>query len=1127
MWGKLLTDTYNRVRTKADEVRQQVSSTVQAQHATISKAREVLLSLGSSSGRVESRAHAIAQAAETVSAEELLTLLQRDASGVRTVDEVHELLLLWRMLTLQAPLHGAPRFFSAEYGDQERFSGCSPARSGEQVEGDLFSSLSSFSLNSAFSSALAASAKSDSLPGGEAGRAARESGEERNSQENRERGDGGHAALPHSAVAVPPPARPSFAQELRDEAERGEQAVYGDGLSFKEILLRSNALERCLLAIARRGSLRAHFATHTQDLLEARREARRRFEKRQASSDSPSRGVSKSAESFKAKDVSAVSEKKVPFSAGASEADSARQAGDAEASEERAAEGTEGEREERGEGENEKHVAAPPPSPALDAVLSLMSLCLAGSQQSHLELLHSLLRAAEAAAAAGPLSTGRRLEERKTPDRAENPQELRKRANKEDRDPEEEKNSKEVEEKNSKEVEEKNSKEEKLTGDGRRLTVSVVEEGVEVLETTLQLVTTWKRSWVLERKEDARRRLEAEARHLAAKIEDCGFRDDAEEEDPLVTHNIRLLANAQLLDLQQRIICVKEQLLQDQAEEAQRKLAALAKLKSAREALTRNFEDAGDAVEQQKKDVQMRMSETSEVLLKEAAGLEERRTTMRGNLEKLKREREDLEQRLAMCIQKIAAVQADQADLQAEEEGLHLDLLHVQKEYKDQIHLHQVRRQQQSELCAALRELDCTGASLVDLLQSDAAKKKEAIGQDVDRLKGALQTQVCRHLAFEKTRLQQQVQFLLQCMQTLESLHAEGEKRLAARREVKAENTVEERAEGRAGEKREDAEEKGEENRGEGRKGGEGGERRRSDDFECVSAFSAEEQAVVFGVQKRLLRGCRQLDNFYAETEQFVSLHRDVLVGALRQQQQSFRHRQEEASEAASLGADLAQIREVDPMKDLTALYRQTKKQLVPYLTRLSTTTSRRDRPAAPRGAPPSSHPSHTPSSLSSSSSPQTSAPPPPAPPQPSSQMSSRSIPLSPSQSTSQSSSQSVPVSSSQAVSQSVSHSSPASSSPSLSGSSGAEVNTGRRSSGDAFPFDFASSRNSQSPAVENRGSESERQELKVATPSPQVFDLKTPPRSPGASPEQGEKMWGGDEGNPPATAKVDNWLLE
>nr|PUA91291.1 hypothetical protein TGBR9_224980B [Toxoplasma gondii TgCATBr9] len=593
------------------------------------------------------------------------------------------------------------------------------------------------------------------------------------------------------------------------------------------------------------------------------------------------------------------------------------------------------------------------------------------------------------------------------------------------------------------------------------------------------------------------------------------------QEDPLVTHNIRLLANAQLLDLQQRIICVKEQLLQDQAEEAQRKLAALAKLKTAREALTRNFEDAGEAVEQQKKDVQMRMSETSEVLLKEAAGLEERRTAMRGNLETLKKEREDLEQRLAMCIQKIASVQAEEADLQAEEEGLHLDLLHVQKEYKEQIHLHQARRQQQSELRSALRELDCTGASLVDLLQSDAAKKKEAIGQDVDRLKGALQTQVCRHLAFEKTRLQQQVQFLLQCMQTLDSLHAEGEKRLAARREVKAEKTAEERAEGRAGEKGEDPEEKGEEDRGEG------GERRRSDDFESVSAFSAEEQAVLFGVQKRLLRGSRQLDNFYAETEQFVSLHRDVLVGALRQQRQIFRHKQEEASEAASLAADLAQIREVDPMKDLTALYRQTKKQLSPYLTKLSTTTTRRDRPTASRGGPPSSHPSHTASFLSSSSSPQTSSPP-PVPPQSSQMMSSRSVPLSPAPSTSQSSSKSIPVSSSQAVSQFVSpHSSLGSSSPSLSASSGAEVSAGRRSSGDAFPFDFASSRTLHSPAVENRGSESERQGLNVESPSPQVFDLKTPPRSPAASPEQGEKTLGGDEGDPLRMTKVDNWLLE
>lgn len=49
----------------------------------------------------------------------------------------------------------------------------------------------------------------------------------------------------------------------------------------------------------------------------------------------------------------------------------------------------------------------------------------------------------------------------------------------------------------------------------------VVDEGLEVLETVLQVVSVWKKTWYLERKEDARRRLEEEARHLAAKIEDC------------------------------------------------------------------------------------------------------------------------------------------------------------------------------------------------------------------------------------------------------------------------------------------------------------------------------------------------------------------------------------------------------------------------------------------------------------------------------------------------------------------------------------------------------------------------------------------------------------------------------
>ncbi|CBZ54341.1 conserved hypothetical protein [Neospora caninum Liverpool] len=1097
MWGKLLTDTYNRVRTKADEVRQQVSSTVQAQQATITKARDAILALGGSShGRVEGRAHAIAQAAAAgLSAEELMAQLQKEASGVRTLDEIHELLLLWRMLTLQSALHSAPRFASAEFVENPHPAQVSADASRDggvqgSGEGDLLSSPLSPALASDLNEAP-----------GEAGDA----------QLRRERGNGALPPLattpPASAVAVPPPAAPSFAQELAEEERRGEKAIYGDGFSFKE------------------------------ELLEARREAHRRYEKRQMETAAPPAQVltPSLAGDLRSPTVPSVSADADPLSS-ASPA-----SGKGGASQEAFAEAAATVEPE------DKTLSAEPvslPTPALDAVLSVMSLCLAGAQERHLELLHALFTAAGAAAAASSASARGR--------RGGGPQTA-------ERDGE---NSKEREARKREDAEktaegERDTETGKAGRLGTRRSAASPAEGLEVLEAILQLLSTWKRNWVLERKEDARRRLEAEARHLAAKIEDCDFCQDAEDEDPLVAHNIRLLANAQLLDLQQRIICVKQQLLLEQAEDARRKIAGLASLKAEREALARTFEGAEEAVEQQKKEVQVRMTEASEVLVKEAAGLDERRTALSEKLEKLKQEREELEQRLDTCLQKIASVESEQLELQGEEEGLHLELLHVQKQYKEQIHLHQQRGLQQSQLRVALDTLGRTSASLVELFEFDAAKKKETTVHDVDNLKGALKTQVCRHLAFEKTRLQQQVQFLLQCTQVLDALQAEGEKRMAESLPLPRPDEPEKRKETSE-------------------------ERRPSDEkFEYVAALSAEEQALLFGARKRFLRGCRQLDHFFAETEQFVSLHREVLVRAIRQQQQSIRHRQEgeEASSDSSEETRQAEDRgdaksgEVDPMKDLAALYIQTKKQLVPYLSKLSATSaSPRDRRAGPRGAS-ASHPP------SSSLPPPASSAPVPSPPsqssaqslsqssaQPLSQSSEQSLSQSSEQSLSHSSEQSLAQSSSQSLSQSSEQSLSQSSSQSpsqassqsssqaasesalvasslapLSGVPGAETRLGAASAANQtagqtaaeFPFEATPPPGRAPPkAVDGAPSEGARQrqdEQGLGTPSLQVFDLETPPRSPSANPERenGEKTWDGDEIDFLDTDKVDNWLME
>ncbi|PFH35282.1 hypothetical protein BESB_061690 [Besnoitia besnoiti] len=1199
MWGKLLTDTYNKVRTKADEVRQQVSNTVQAQQATISKARDALFSLGLSSqnGRLLSRANAIEEAATAgLTAEELMHQLQKEASGVRTVDEVHDMLLLWRMLTLQSALHSAPRFASAEFlylqqGDerlrassrgadsqslasQADAASCSPCVSSSPAEGrGGLQSAAETGAEDAIGCHGGDQAKADAL------RPCQE-------QESRLRRaeSGGHAM----SVAFPAPVAPSFGEELREESEKGEKAIYGDGVSFKEVLLRSNALERCLLAISRRSTLRNFFALHTEELLAARREAHRRYEARQEKSQaggadaspsssstssalastlpgSPAEGSTLSAPSAPrtspgassagkttAEDpllVSASSENKASTPLAVSGAEDAALSASSLASPSSAADAP---------------VASAAPAPAMDAVLSLMSLCLPGSQDKHLELLHELLTAASAAAgaaAAASLGGALRLAVDARRERRSSCEDLR-----------DEETAAEGMAPEKREAAGAEGAGEEGRGEGAKggaeeddapaatapaLQTALVNEGLGVLEAILQIVSAWKRNWVLERKEDARRRLEAEARHLAAKIEDCDFSENDQEEDPLVTHNIRLLANAQLLDLQQRIILVKQKLLVEQTAETQRKMQLLGALKARREVLARGLEGGEDAAEELKKDVQLRMTEASEALVKEAAGLEERRTALSERLKKLREERMELERRLEDCLHTIATLESEQLSLQREEDGLHLDLLHVQKQYKEQMHLHHRQTQQQSLLRTSLEELGRTGDSLVTLFELDAEKKRDSTAQDVEKLKAALQTQVCRHFAFEKTRLQQHVQLLLQCMQTLDKL-------LGCRGE--------ERTEGFSAAAQSLAKKDG---------------LQESESLsERLEALDPDARAALLHTRKRFLRACRQLDQCFAETEQFVSFHKATLVDAIRQQQQTLRHRREgeedeknEAEGAQTLAPEgraglqgagtNAAAADLDPLKDIAALYRQTKKQIALYLGRLSTASP--PAVAAEAGVRPSPLPPPSPTvppsqpsaaaatprqaaALAAPSSPPSARPaPPPAAPVPSLPLSAAPQPqrLSPFAPAS-SGAPSAPVSSVLTA--------PAASPARPEASTGARHLPAFAAAGRAKEpapslarvLGFSSTPTSPSPPSEPRisagdaggakadvharmqpaaeGGGAQRDEKRLGSDF-QIFDLKTPPLSPREAEGQVEKKGAAnawqDDVDLLADDKLDNWLMD
>ncbi|PHJ24492.1 hypothetical protein CSUI_001674 [Cystoisospora suis] len=1081
MWGRLLTDTYNKVRTKADEVRQQVSSTVQAQQATISKARDVLFSLGTAAGGgggVPRGVEAFATAAANgMTAEELQVHLQREAStGVKTVQDVEELLLIWRQMILQSPLHGSPQFPSAEYASylaeksshhdasssssapppppppppllQSADPSCTPVSSGqggaaakvahsipgkeEPQEDREHHGPSTLTTSSTAASPTAST--------GDSGGGPLEAPHEERGKSSSVLSAGRHASpgSAHSGVSLSPPVPPTFGEQLRQESEKGESMLYGEAFSFKEVLLRSNALERCLLTIARRSSLRNYFATHTHEvLLCIQHKKHRRYSQAQQHAeghgphehDNERRHSDLSSSPSSSSSSSSLHSSTLPqspASSGVSQASTAAVSdsqigsssqGDSfsvdslKKSSGALTEENEGENSTGKEGEKTKeeipsqkddghsshssrresegiaggpptlveatvsthHQTIHPPPPPLAALLAVMSICLPGPQESHLELLHALFTAAAAAAAAAaasaavaggamahhtrgrPMTTetskshmmgvgggwsdaGDATKEQREGDKEHSHREKTMKSVEEQpitpsTGKREEEGTAEVHEKerttppgDDETAGMSTKQEEKIAAKGGEkeetssrpfCSAVVVDEGLEVLETVLQVVSVWKKTWYLERKEDARRRLEEEARHLAAKIEDCDLAvNDDEEEDPLLTHHIRLLASSQLLELQQKIIFLKKSLMAEQTAACMPKLELLEKLKQGRARLAANFRGGRSAVEAQRKQVQVKMAEESELLMKEASEIEERRVALHAKLKAARDQRRELEEKLEECIKIISQLEVEQHTLQGQEESIHWELRDVQQRYKHQVYQKNEQERQQELLEEALEELNRTGDEVVQFFHVDQVRRKEMTANEVQKLREALQIQVCRHFAFEKTRLQQQVQFLYQCMASLTSFQQKEKGALHPNRDedpTLSTHSIE-----------------------------------RDEGANSRVFLSHEDKVVYLRMRKRFLRGVQQLDVMLAELQTFARRHRKTLFGAIRQQHDHLKHRMQketkekdseerkdkEEEEEDDIGE---QEEDLDPMKDILSLYTQTKKQIAPFLANLYT----------------------------------------------------------------------------------------------------------------------------------------------------------------------------------------------
>ncbi|KAL8448142.1 hypothetical protein Emed_003955 [Eimeria media] len=410
---------------------------------------------------------------------------------------------------------------------------------------------------------------------------------------------------------------------------------------------------------------------------------------------------------------------------------------------------------------------------------------------------------------------------------------------------------------------------------------------------------------LLQRRQQLRRlewqmdRLQHDSSTLARKIESCDMplAEDADAEKLLVPQNMRLRASTRLLQQTVLLQHLKQQqlaLLPKVAAEALEGMHLLQQQQQQQLPAWERQQEASDAFLHK---LRRHMESSAEGLVSRAVSLEGRRSEAQKTLRVLQERRAALQQQLDACV--------------------------AERQQSSSRRLERRRQQQQQQWGLARESLQRFQQAAAEAAeaQREASEVAVAVAEaDTHELENSLQTLVCRHYAFEKSRVQQQAAALRQCMRTLDQLQQQQQRRQQQQQQQEG-----------------------------------------LDDYD-MELQQQEEQQQLFTARKQFLKGLQRLDTAFAESQAFLDAHSDTLQQALRQQQQALRHKQQQqqqqtpsSSSGGAIEAPAAEEQEAEAaaqasLREIAALYNQVQQEAGPYLNDLTAQTHRP--PPPPGGAP-------------------------------------------------------------------------------------------------------------------------------------------------------------------------------
>ncbi|XP_026193680.1 putative uncharacterized protein DDB_G0271606 [Cyclospora cayetanensis] len=407
-------------------------------------------------------------------------------------------------------------------------------------------------------------------------------------------------------------------------------------------------------------------------------------------------------------------------------------------------------------------------------------------------------------------------------------------------------------------------------------------------------------------------RLQQDAATLSKKIVSCDLplAEDADAEKLLIPQNMRLRASTRLLQQTVLIQHLKKQqreLLPRAAAEAVEGISLLQQQQQQQFAAWQQQQQASDAFLHK---LRRHMENSAEGLATRAVSLECRRSEAQKALQQLEERRRSLERQLENCLADIERVKEGLRSAHAAEEELHVDVQRQQSSSR-RLERRLLQQQQQWETARDSLLLFQQAAAEAAAAQLEGAEVAAAVADaDVKEIENSLQTLVCRHYAFEKGRVQQQAGALRQCMRTLDLLQQQQQQLPCGA--AAAEDMS---------------------------------------DY-ALQLQREEQQQELDHVRKQFLKGMQRLDAAFAESQAFLEAHADTLQQALQQQQHILRQKQQQHSRtpgaatatAAEAAASFAAAEDAEheaeeaalaALREIAAVYRQVQQEAAPYLNDL------------------------------------------------------------------------------------------------------------------------------------------------------------------------------------------------